>query len=109
MLVGMGERYEHELDDPKASIIPMNRLVAGADSAPAPICDMTTGCITCGDVAIPLTVLRLDEERGLALCADDDGNRETVETDLVAPVEAGDRLLVHAGTAIARLDEEDPA
>ncbi|MDP1850078.1 MAG: HypC/HybG/HupF family hydrogenase formation chaperone [Solirubrobacteraceae bacterium] len=77
--------------------------IARVDSAPAPTCDHTTGCITCGDVAIPLTVLRLDEGRGLALCADDDGNSETVETDLVAPVAQGDRLLVHAGTAIARL------
>jgi len=87
----------------------MSRLIANAASALAPACDYTTGCITCGDVAIPLTVLRLDDERGLALCADDDGNSETVEIDLVAPVAPGDRLLVHAGTAIARLDKEAPA
>ena len=79
---------------------------ADAASVPEPVCDLETGCITCGDVALPLTVLRIDDERGLALCADDDGRRETVETDLVAPVAQGDRLLVHAGTAIARLDEE---
>ncbi len=76
---------------------------------PAPVCDDEYGCITCGDVAIPLTVLRVDEARGLALCEDEDGRRETVETDLVAPVAQGDRLLVHAGTAIARLTEEAPA
>lgn len=87
----------------------MSRLIANAAAALAPTCDYTTGCITCGDVAIPLTVKRLDDERGLALCADDDGNSETVEIDLVAPVAPGDRLLVHAGTAIARLTEEDPA
>jgi len=81
----------------------MKRLIADAASALAPTCDTTTSCITCGDVAIPLTVLRLDEERGLALCADDEGKSETVET---APVAPGDRLLVHAGTAIARLTEE---
>jgi hydrogenase maturation factor len=86
----------------------MTRLIANAASALAPTCDYTTGCITCGDVAIALTVLRLDEGRGLALCADDDGNSETVEIDLVAPVAPGDRLLVHAGTAIARLTEEAP-
>ncbi len=80
----------------------------GSDAAPVPeqSCDPEAGCITCGDVAIPLSVLRLDEERGLALCADDDGRSETVETDLVAPVAVGDRLLVHAGTAIAKLNEE---
>ncbi len=76
-----------------------------ATSSSGPTCDVTTGCITCGDVALPLTVLRLDEARGLALCADDDGNAETVEIALVAPVAPGDRLLVHAGTAIARLTE----
>ncbi len=87
----------------------MSRLISDAASALAPTCDYTTGCITCGDVALPLTVTRLDDERGLALCADGDGNSETVEIDLVAPVAPGDRLLVHAGTAIARLTEEDPA
>jgi len=93
----------------------MSRLLASAASvfAPsAPTCDQLSadkGCITCGDVAIPMSVLRLDDERGLALCADEDGNSETVETDLVAPVAPGDRLLVHAGTAIARLTEEGPA
>jgi len=86
----------------------MSRIIADAAAALAPTCDYTTGCITCGDVAIPLTVLRLDEERGLALCGDEDGSSETVETDLVAPVAPGDRLLVHAGTAIARLTEEAP-
>jgi hydrogenase assembly chaperone HypC/HupF len=87
----------------------MSRLIADAASALAPTCDYTTGCITCGDVAVPLTVMRLDAERGLALCADDEGKSETVEIDLVAPVAPGDRLLVHAGTAIAMLTEEAPA
>ena len=90
----------------------MSRLITNAAAAfapTAPVCDHTTGCITCGDVAIPMNVLRLDDERGLALCADDDGNSETVETDLVAPVVPGDKILVHAGTAIARLTQEVPA
>lgn len=92
----------------------MTRMIANAAAALAPFapaCHVTerdSGCITCGDVAIPLTVMRLDEERGLALCADDEGSSETVEIDLVAPVAPGDTLLVHAGTAIARLTEEDP-
>jgi hydrogenase assembly chaperone HypC/HupF len=84
----------------------MTRLIADAAAALAPTCDYTTGCITCGDVAIPMSVMRLDDERGLALCSDDEGNSETVEIDLVAPVAPGDTLLVHAGTAIARLTEE---
>ena len=61
-------------------------------------------CITCGDDGVPMTVLRVDEARGLALCQDDDGRRSSVETALVEPVAPGDRLLVHAGTAIAALE-----
>ena len=44
------------------------------------------------------------DDRELALCAGADGERSTVEIALVAPVVPGDVLLVHAGTAIARLD-----
>ena len=58
------------------------------------------GCITCGDEAVSMKVLRVDDERGLALCADDEDRRETVEIALVAPVAPGDQVLVHAGTAI---------
>ncbi len=68
----------------------------------APHCDHTTGCITCGDEAIPMRVVEIDAERGLALCEDGAANRSTVETALVEPVGTGERLLVHAGTAIAR-------
>jgi hydrogenase maturation factor len=70
--------------------------------SPAQVCDHTTGCITCGDEAVAMEVLRVDAGRGLALCATDDRQRSTVETALVEPVEPGDRLLVHAGTAIGR-------
>jgi hydrogenase assembly chaperone HypC/HupF len=62
-------------------------------------------CITCGDDGVPMRVVAVDADRGLALCAADDGERSSVETALVEPVEAGDRLLVHAGTALARLEE----
>jgi hydrogenase maturation factor len=62
-----------------------------------------THCITCGDDGVPMTVVAVDLERGLALCAHEDGHRETVETALVDPVTPGDVLLVHAGTALARL------
>jgi hydrogenase maturation factor len=48
-----------------------------------------------------MTVLALDSTRGLALCVGRDGRRASVETALVDPVEVGDVLLVHAGTAIA--------
>jgi hydrogenase maturation factor len=67
-----------------------------------PHCDHTSGCITCGDEAIPMEVLRVDAGRGLALCAGAGEAKSTVETALVEPVAPGDRLLVHAGTAIGR-------
>ncbi len=63
-------------------------------------------CITCGDDGAPMTVLAIDDRRGLALCSDDDGSHSTVEIALVGPVAAGSRLLVHAGTAIAQLSGE---
>ena len=59
-------------------------------------------CITCGDVAVEMSVVAIDEGRQLALCERDDGAQETVEMALVASVRLGDRLLIHAGTAIAR-------
>jgi hydrogenase assembly chaperone HypC/HupF len=60
-------------------------------------------CITCGDEGIPMTVLRIDDERALALCAGEDGAKSSVEISLVDPVEPGDSLLVHAGVALVRL------
>jgi hydrogenase maturation factor len=71
---------------------------------PAAHCLPDEGCITCGDVAIEMRALRVDWERELALCADREGRRCSVEIALVTPVAVGDRLLVHAGTAIARLE-----
>ena len=59
-------------------------------------------CITCGDEGIPMTVLRIDEQRGLALCASEGGQKSTVEIELVE-VEPGDDVLVHAGVALVRL------
>ena len=58
-------------------------------------------CITCGDVAVEMTVVELDVDGALALCVDDEGHSETVDVALLAPVRLADRVLVHAGTAIA--------
>jgi hydrogenase expression/formation protein HypC len=54
---------------------------------------------------VPMRILALDASRGLALCATEKDQRETVEIALVGPVAIGDELLVHAGTAIARLED----
>ena len=72
-----------------------------------PTCDHRRGCVTCGDEATRMRVLRIDAERELALCAGEEGDeRSTVEIALVQPVAEGDVLLVHAGTAIAHADSE---
>ena len=44
----------------------------------------------------------IDHESGLALCAAEDGSESTVEIALVS-VQPGDRVLVHAGVALAEL------
>ena len=60
-------------------------------------------CVTCGDEATSMRVLRVDDGRGLALCSDPDGTHRTVEIELVGPVARGDDVLVHAGVALVRL------
>ena len=63
--------------------------------------DCTSGtCITCGDVAVAMRVIEVDDERCLALCESAQGERSTVEIALV-DAGPGDEVLVHAGTAIA--------
>ena len=65
-------------------------------------CGHDSHCITCSDEAVPLRVVKIDEQRELALCENDAGERTTVEIALVQPVAVKDVLLVHAGTALAR-------
>jgi len=59
-------------------------------------------CITCSDEGIPMRVERIDDARGLALCTSEDGSKSTVEIAFV-DVAPGDRVLVHAGVALAEL------
>ena len=61
-------------------------------------------CITCSDEGIAMEVERIDDVRGLALCAAEDGSKSTVEIALVS-VEPGDRVLVHAGVALVELTQ----
>lgn len=63
-------------------------------------------CITCADDGAPMTVERVDPDTGLARCAGGAGETADVETALVSPVGPGDRVLVHAGVAIATLEAE---
>jgi hydrogenase maturation factor len=70
-------------------------------------CDPAEQCITCGDVGVPMLIVRIDTATGLALCQDGTGSPpSTVEIGLVEPVGVGDTVLVHAGVALARLEEQ---
>ena len=59
-------------------------------------------CITCSDEALEARVLCVDQETGLALVTIKDLTEE-IDITLVDGVAPGDLLLVHGGTAIARL------
>ena len=58
------------------------------------------GCITCGDVAVEVTVVAVEGDNARVEL---DGAREDVAVELVAPVAPGDRLLCHAGVALQNL------
>ena len=80
--------------------------------AVAPVCGPDDHCITCGDVAVGMRIVRIDPSTRLAWCslATPAGRPgaagEWVETELVGAVAPGDLVLVHAGTALARLDQD---
>jgi hydrogenase maturation factor len=64
--------------------------------------------VTCGDEGILMRVLRVDPARRLAVCVKTGGQpwgREEIAIDLVEPVTRGQTLLVHAGVALANLDQ----
>ena len=67
-----------------------------------PEADHGEACITCGDVAVPLTVVEVGEFD--ARCRADDGGEELVATELVGPLAVGDRVLVHAKVALEILE-----
>ena len=68
----------------------------------SPICTDDV-CITCGDVAVPVRVVRLLP--GELAVVEVEGREEEISVALV-PAEVGATLLVHAGEAIARLEPE---
>ena len=49
------------------------------------------GCITCGDHAVELRVVSVDEASGLAVCADEHGASAEVDVLLVGPRRPGRR------------------
>jgi hydrogenase maturation factor len=77
-------------------------VAAHADFAPR--CGPDDHCITCGDEAVAMRVLRIDADEALALCEDGAGSRATIEIGLLDPVSPGDAVLTHAGVALVRLE-----
>jgi hydrogenase maturation factor len=72
---------------------------------------LVCSCITCGDQGIEMLVAEVDAGTGLARCRED-GAAEAealVDIELVAPVTAGDVVLVHAGVALVLLEKGAPA
>ncbi|GAC1611955.1 MAG: hypothetical protein NVS3B26_30030 [Mycobacteriales bacterium] len=65
-------------------------------------CSADPGCITCGDIAVVLTVQSTDGKD--ALCRDAEGRSEVVATELVGEVRPGSKVLVHAGVALERIE-----
>ena len=66
------------------------------------VCDEDV-CVTCSDEGrIAEVVAVVDAGRAEVMAG---GKRETVDVSLVDPVRAGDLLLVHAGTALTRLED----
>jgi hydrogenase maturation factor len=55
----------------------------------------------------PMIVVEVDASLGLAVCRAEDGSESSVEIALIESAAAGDRLLVHAGTALVALDPEE--
>jgi hydrogenase maturation factor len=76
-----------------------------------PGCRPDEHCITCGDVAVGMRVLRIEPATHLAWCSEaapagrPGAAGEWVDTELVGDVRPGDIVLVHAGAALVLLDD----
>jgi hydrogenase maturation factor len=77
----------------------------GLLEAPPGSCEGEVACVTCSDEGRPAEVLAVDE-LGVAAVRTAAGV-ESVDTTLLGPVTAGDLVLIHAGTAIAVMADEE--
>jgi hypothetical protein len=75
-------------------------------------CDAEGHCITCSDEALPMRVIEILADGGVALCEGlgeggmgGMGGRAEVLIGLVGGVAPGEVVLVHAGAALARVGE----
>ena len=68
---------------------------------PAIACDHEHGCITCGDEAVPMRVVRVDADaRARAVRGPRRASGRPSRSRSSTRSRDGDRLLVHAGTAL---------
>lgn len=88
--------------------LPPIRLESGHTEDISCSLDAEGHCITCSDEALQVRVLDVDEENGLAQVTLD-GINEEIDISLIESIAPGDMLLVHAGVAIARIDEANNA
>lgn len=61
-------------------------------------------CLTCSDEMVPVRVIRIDQDTGLAL-VEVSNQVEEIDITLVEDIALGDLLLAHGGVAIGRLEE----
>jgi hydrogenase maturation factor len=62
-------------------------------------------CVTCADEAVTMQVVHVTPD-AVVRCRNADGTVADVMTDLVGAVRPGEKLLVHAGVALARVEAE---
>jgi hydrogenase assembly chaperone HypC/HupF len=63
-------------------------------------------CLTCSDETLPVKIVQVDRQRGLAL-VEVHGQQEEIDITLIEQVTPGDVVLVHGGVAIAAGNEEE--
>ena len=61
-------------------------------------------CLTCSDEMVTVSVIRIDQDTGLAL-VEVSNQIEEIDITLVEDISPGDLLLAHGGVAIGRLEE----
>jgi hypothetical protein len=84
--------------------------MSGPEPAEIAACAHERGCITCGDTAVRMRVVSVDQAREVARCVGAEDLKglgpprapqgEWVDLGIVEGVGVGDVVLVHAGTAL---------
>jgi hydrogenase expression/formation protein HypC len=84
----------HSLAEPSPAVPTLPTIEPGGASC------ATEGCITCGDIAVEVTIVRLLPH---AMAAVDTGAGEEEVSVALVDARVGDVILVHAGEAITTI------